>query len=50
MQLILVIIILAIAIIYAAYRIYKALTNHNDGCANCPLSDACKKNKKTNCK
>ena len=33
------------AAIYAAWRIYKVFRGHNrsvDGCAGCPLNDACK--------
>lgn len=48
MQLFLVIIIIILALIYAAFKIYKALTDKSGTCAGCPLSDACnkKKNKK----
>lgn len=45
MQLFLVIIILISAFIYAAFKIYKALTDKSGACAGCPLNEACKKKK-----
>ena len=38
-----VIIVLAIAVGYAVYRVYRMLTNRNDTCEGCALKDSCKK-------
>lgn len=47
MQLTIVLIIVACAFAFAAYRFYKMLTDKSGKCAGCPLKDACnKKNKK----
>ena len=46
MQLIIVVIILAIAILYTAFRLYKTLTDKSAKCSGCPLKEACDKEKK----
>jgi hypothetical protein len=38
-----VIIVLAGAVGYAGYRIYRTLTNKNDACEGCALKDSCRK-------
>ncbi len=47
MQQAIVIIILILAVGYAAWRIYKALTNDDNGCEGCALAENCKKKKKS---
>jgi hypothetical protein len=41
-----VIIVLAVAIVYAGYRIYRALTDENEACKGCALAKNCKKKRK----
>jgi hypothetical protein len=46
-------IVLALAIAYAGYLIFKALANKDAQCAGCALKDHCEKNKRIkrqNCK
>ena len=45
MQTIIVIAVVIIAAAYASWRAYKTLTSKGDACANCPLKDACGKDK-----
>ena len=42
-----VIIVLAVAVGYAVYRVYRTLTNRNDACEGCVLKDSCKKHSGT---
>ena len=46
MQQAIVIIILILAVGYAAWHIYRALTSDDDGCEGCALAENCKKKKK----
>jgi hypothetical protein len=47
MQQAIVIIILILAVVYAAWRIYRALTNDNEACEGCALAENCMKKKKS---
>lgn len=47
MQLIIVIIILTCAIIYATFHFSKILTNKSERCYGCPLNEMCKKKGRT---
>ena len=47
MQQAIVIIILILAVGYAVWRIYKALTSDDNGCEGCALAENCMKKKKS---
>jgi hypothetical protein len=47
MQQAIVIIILILAVGYAAWRIYKALTSDDNGCEGCALAEKCTKKEKS---
>ena len=46
MQTLVVIIILAVAVVYAGWRIYKAITDENEACRGCALAEKCSKTRK----
>lgn len=41
MQLTIVIAVIAVAVTYAAYRIYLVITGKKSGCDGCPLAEKC---------
>ena len=53
LQYLIIAIVIALAITYACFLIFKALTNKDVQCAGCALKDSCEKNKRLkgqNCK